>query len=265
MKTNDLTMVRDYLKQLKLLKMERRLDEVLSWAEKQNQPILPVLQRLFEIEATALISRRIERRIKESKLPERKLLSDFDFDFQTGVDKKQIMGLASLDFARRKEGIILAGNSGTGKSHIAKALLFLGCQQSYRCRYTKASDMLKHLMSGLPDDTLDQKLKTYTRPDILLIDELGFDRIEQQAAQNASLFFKVIDARYGKSSTWMTTNIGFEAFGDYLGDPVITTSIVDRMVHHAIIISVEGPSYRIHESKKLNHSSDHEKSNRADP
>jgi DNA replication protein DnaC len=120
-------------------------------------------------------------------------------------------------------------------------------------------------MSGLPDDTLDQKLKTYIQPDILLIDEVGFDRIEQQAAQNASLFFKVIDARYGKSSTWMTTNIGFEAFGDYLGDPVVTTSIVDRIIHHAIIISINGPSYRIHESKKLNHSSNNEKSNNADP
>ncbi|MDO9110101.1 MAG: IS21-like element helper ATPase IstB [Desulfatirhabdiaceae bacterium] len=263
MKTTDLTMIREHLKQLKLLKMERRLDEVLSWAEKQNQPLLPVLNRLFEIEATDLITRRIERRIKESRLPERKLLSDFDFDFQTGIDKKQIMGLATLDFVERKEGIILAGNSGTGKSHIAKALLFLGCQKLYRCRYTKACDMLKHLMSGLPDDSLEQKLKTYTQPDILLIDELGFDRIEQQAAHNASLFFKVIDARYGKSSTWMTTNIGFEALGDYLADPVVTTSIVDRMVHHAIIISVEGPSYRIHESKKLNRN--HEKSNGADP
>ena len=266
----DFTMIRDHLKQLKLLKMERHLDEVLSWAEKQNQPILPVLNRLLEIEASDLITRRIERRIKESKLPERKILSDFDFDFQTGIDKKQIMGLATLDFSRhksvrRKQGIILAGNSGTGKSHIAKALLLLGCQQAYRCRYTKASDMLKHLMSGLPDNTLDQKLKTYIQPDILLIDEVGFDRIEQQAAQNASLFFKVIDARYGKSSTWMTTNIGFEAFGDYLGDPVVTTSIVDRIIHHAIIISVNGPSYRIHESKKLNHSSDNEKSNSADP
>ena len=263
MRTSDLAMIREHLKQLKLLKMERRLDEVLSWAEKQNQPLLPVLNRLFEIEATDLITRRIERRIKESKLPERKLLSDFDFDFQTGIDKKQIMGLATLDFVKRKEGIILAGNSGTGKSHIAKALLFLGCQKLYWCRYTKACDMLKHLMSGLPDDSLEQKLKTYTQPDILLIDELGFDRIEQQAAHNACLFFKVIDARYGKSSTWMTTNIGFEALGDYLGDPVVTTSIVDRMVHHAIIISVEGPSYRIHESKKLNRN--HEKSNGADP
>lgn len=263
MNTTDLTMIRDHLKQLKLLKMERRLDEVLSWAEKQNQPLLPVLNRLFEIEATDLITRRIERRIKEFRLPERRLLSDFDFDFQTGIDKKQIMGLATLDFVERKEGIILAGNSGTGKSHIAKALLFLGCQKLYRCRYTKACDMLKHLMSGLPDDSLEQKLKTYTQPDILLIDELGFDRIEQQAAHNASLFFKVIDGRYGKASTWMTTNIGFEALGDYLGDPIVTTSIVDRMVHHAIIISVEGPSYRIHESKKLNRN--HEKSNGADP
>lgn len=96
------------------------------------------------------------------------------------------------------------------------------------------------------------KLKAYTRPRILLIDELGFDRLEQESARNASLFFKVIDARYGKNSTWLTTNIDFKALGDYLGDPVVTTAIVDRMVHHAVIINIEGPSWRLHESKKLN-------------
>ena len=139
-----------------------------------------------------------------------------------------------------------------GKSHIAKALLLLGCQRLYRCRYTMASYMLKDLMAGLADDTLDKKLNTYIRPEILLIDEVGFDRLEQETSRNASLFFKVIDGRYNKSSTILTSNIDFKDLGDYLGDPVITTAIVDRMVHHSVIINIEGPSWRMHESMNLN-------------
>lgn len=193
--------------------------------------------------------------LKESKLPERKLLADFDFDFQKGISKPQIMELSTLSFVERKQGLILAGSSGTGKNHIAKALLLLGCRQRYSCRYTTAADMLKELMASLSDGSLEQKLKVYTRPDILLIDEIGFDRLEQESARNASLFFKVIDARYCKASTIETTNIDFESLGNYLGDPVVTTAIVDRMVHHSVIINIDGASWRLYESKKLNSSS----------
>lgn len=244
--------IRQSLNILKLKEIDRLLDEVMAQAMTNKLPVSRVLEQLFEAEATALIERRIERRIKESKLPERKLLADFDFEFQTGVDKQQIMELATLSFVAKKQGVILAGSSGTGKSHLSKALLLIGCQNMYRCRYTSAADMLKTLMSGLPDNTLDQKLKIYTRPEILLIDEVGFDRLEQESARNASLFFKVIDARYGKSSTLMTTNVDFKDLGDYLGDPVITTAIVDRMVHRSVIINIEGPSWRMHRSKQIN-------------
>ncbi len=150
------------------------------------------------------------------------------------------------------------------KSHIAKALLLIGCTKLYRCRYTTAANMLKDLLASLADGTLEQKLKLYTRPDILLIDEVGFDRLEQESARNASLFFKVIDQRYCKASTLLTTNIDFKALGDYLGDPVITTAIVDRMVHHSIIINIQGPSWRMNESKKLNASSKNRHAKTAD-
>jgi DNA replication protein DnaC len=112
--------------------------------------------------------------------------------------------------------------------------------------------MLTDLLAGRGDHSLDKRLRRYTAPDILLIDEVGFDRLEQHDARNASLFFKVIEGRYCKASTLMTTNIGFKELGDYLGDPVVTTAIVDRMVHHSIIINIKGPSWRMHESKKLN-------------
>lgn len=244
--------IRKYLKILKLREIDKRLDEHMAEAAADGLPPSKVLEKLLECEANALIERRIERRIKESRLPDRKLLADFDFDFQTGIDKEQVLELATLAFVDRKQGLIIAGSSGTGKSHITKALLLISCQKQYRCRYTTAVDMLKNLMAGLADNTLDKKLKIYTRPDILLIDEVGFDRLEQESARNASLFFKVIDARYGKGSTLMTTNVDFKELGDYLGDPVITTAIVDRMVHRSVIINVDGPSWRMHRSKQIN-------------
>ena len=232
--------------------MDKELDAQLSLAVKEKLPPSLFLERMLALEAADLIQRRMERRIAESKLPQRKLLADFDFSFQTGVDKAQIMELATLSFVNRKQGLILAGSSGTGKSHIAKALMLIGCQKCYRCRYTTAAGMLTDLMAGLADQTLERKLKPYLSAEILLIDELGFDRLEQESARNASLFFKVIDGRYCKASTIVTTNVDFKDLGDYLGDPVVTTAIVDRMIHHSVIISIDGPSYRMHESSKIN-------------
>jgi DNA replication protein DnaC len=247
--------IRKHLKTLRLTRMEKALEETFAVAAKQNLTAAAVLERLLEIEAVSLIERRIERRIRESKLPERKLLADFDFKFQTGIDRRQVMELATLDFVERKQWLILAGSSGAGKSHIAQALLLLACQHLYRCRYVTASFMLRDLLSALADDSLQDKLKAYVRPDILLIDEIGFDRLEQESSRNASLFFKVIEGRYCKNTTILTTNVDFKALGKYLGDPVVTAAMVDRMVHHAVIINIDGPSYRMHESKRLNRAS----------
>lgn len=232
--------------------IQKVLDQELSNAAQKALTPTELLERLLSIEANTLIERRIERRVKDSRLLERKLLADFDFGFQTGVDKAQVMEIAKMDFVERKQGLVIAGNSGTGKSHIAKALLLIGCMKLYRCRYTTAADMLTELMASRADSSFHRRLRRYTSPDVLLIDEVGFDRIEQQDSKNASLFFKVIDGRYCKGSTLLTTNIDFKDLGDYLGDPVVTTAIVDRMVHHSIILNIEGPSWRMHESKKLN-------------
>lgn len=246
------TGLKQLLLELGLHRIAAVLDDELSRAAAEATPVSELLLRLVTLENDARAERRAERRVREAKLPDRKLLADFDFDFQKGIDKRQIMELATLEFARRRQGLVLAGNSGTGKSHIAKSLLFIGCRQNLRCRYVTAATMLKELLAGLADNSLDKKLKLFLAPEILLIDEVGFDRLEQHDAANACLFHKVIDGRYCKGSTIITTNIDFKQLGDYLGDPVITTATVDRMIHHSIIISIQGPSWRLHESRQLN-------------
>lgn len=250
--TSSLDNIRKWLKVLKLSQIDMALEEELNRAVREGCPPSEPLERLLSIEARGLIERRIERKIKESKLPERKLLADFDFPFQTGIKKSQIMELATLSFVEHKQGLIVAGNSGTGKSHIIKALLLIACQYQYRCRYTTAADMLSELWASRADYSFDKKLKRYTNPDVLAIDEVGFDKLEQEDSRNASLFFKVIEGRYCKGSTLMTTNIDFEALGDYLGDPIVTAALIDRLVHHSIIINIQGPSWRIHQSQLLN-------------
>lgn len=240
------------LKVLNLSKIREILPGELDRILRERTSAAQWLKSLLTKEVAARLERRIERRIKESKLPERKLLQDYDFDFQTGVDKSQIMGLVTLDFVARKRSVIFGGHSGTGKSYLAKALLLEACQYDYRCLYTSASDMLRHLRSGLVDDTLEKKIKRYLNPEVLLIDELGFDQIEQEETRYAALFFKVVEGRNGKASTIYTTNLDFKQLGDYLGDPVVTSAIVDRMIHHAIIIHIKGPSWRLHQSQQIN-------------
>jgi len=237
---------------MKLSKISELLDAELNRLDKGQSSATQMLLRLFEAQVQYQRERRVERRIVESKLPERKTLIEFDFEFQPGLDRHQIMELSTMGFVSRRQGVILAGNSGTGKSHIAKALALQGCKHGYRVRYTSAAEMLTALFASLADDSLEQKLKRYLNPDLLVIDELGFDRLEREDARNAALFFKIIDGRYTKRSTVLTTNIDFEQLGHYLGDPLVTTAVVDRMVHHSTVINITGPSWRLEESKQLN-------------
>ena len=255
--TADVQQIQSCLQELKLRKISEQLDDELDrLAKGSSHSATELMLRLLDAQVQWQRERRVERHIRESKLPERKTLIGFDFDFQPTLDRELVLELMTMSFVPRRQGVILAGDSGTGKSHIAKALALAGCKEGYRVRYTTAADMLKELFASLADDSLEQKLKRYVYPQLLVVDELGFDRLERDDARNATLFFKVIDGRYTKRSTVLTSNIKFKELGHYLGDPVVTTAIVDRMVHHSTVINIEGPSWRLKESQQLNERGD---------
>lgn len=162
------------------------------------------------------------------------------------------MDLATIDFIERKESILLIGNCGTGKSHIARSLALIACEKRYHVLYTTCASMLNDLNTGVYEKTLNKRMRKYISCDLLLIDEMGHDRLELEVTKEAHLLFKVIDERYKQDKPIIfTTNIEETDWADYLGDPISTKAILDRIFHHSIKIEIKGPSFRKHESELL--------------
>jgi len=212
------------------------------------------IRNIVQAEAAAKRQRRIETLIKNSRLPQPlKMLADFDFDFQPQLDRRLVMDLASLQFIERNESILLTGPmNGVGKSHIAKSLALIACQKGYKTFYTTCSDLINDLNAGVYEKTLDKRMKKYINPDLLVIDEMGHDRLELQVVKEAHLLFKVIDQRYNDNKSLIfTTNVEEQDWAEFLGDPFTVTAILDRIFHHSVIVRINGPSYRMYQSELL--------------
>jgi len=192
------------------------------------------------------IQRSIELRIREARFAAVKTLEDFDWDFNAeAIDRLQIEQLATGEFVRRGDNLALLGQSGLGKSHLLRALGRRLCALGYRVRYTSSGELLLDLTASLADRTLPSRIGYWSRFDLLVVDAFGFDRIERESCtQAASLLYKVIDARSGQRSTALGTNIDFESWAEYLGDPPLAMALLDRVVDGAIVLKLRGKSYR---------------------
>lgn len=190
--------------------------------------------------------RRIERRIAGSGLTERKTLEAFDWNFQPDLDKSAVMNVASMEFVRQKDDLVITGKSGTGKSHILKSLALRACQQQMYVRYTRCVDLLDDLFAGLADNTYRVRLKRWAAPDFLLIDDVGLGQVKKRDDEPtaAHTLFNLIDRRNGRASTAFSSNIRLSAWGRYLGDSTLAVAILDRVAMNAIRIDINGPSYR---------------------
>jgi len=225
-----------------------QLDAALAQAAKDGWSALEFLHRLITDQAGQRRERSTARRIHEAYFAELKTLASFDWDFNAkAIRRVHIEELATGDFIRRRQNLVLAGHSGVGKSFLVQAIGQAACVQGHRVRYITSAALLQNLTAGLADRTLPERVRYYARFELLIIDEFGFDRIERSEAPHAaSLLYKIMDARSQKVSTALVTNIDFEAWGEYLGDPPLAMAFLDRLVDGAIILKITGRSYRAH-------------------
>jgi DNA replication protein DnaC len=227
-----------------------QLDAVLTRAEHEGLSHLELLRALIGEQADQRRERRIAHRIREARFRQGKTLVGFDWQFNPSIDRARIETLATAEFVGRHENLVLVGQSGVGKSRIIEAIGLSACARGYRVRYTTSADLLADLTAALADQTLPRRLREYAYYELLIIDEFGFDRIERnEARQAASLLYKLIDARSPMRSTALVTNIDFEAWGEYLGDPPLAMAFLDRIVDGAIIVKINGKSYRAHRAQ----------------
>lgn len=245
--------IREAIRSLRLNEMLAQLDAEIEAGPSDDDTRLSLLWRLLDVQVRARRERAVERRIRESRLPARKTLDSFDFGFQPNLSRERVLELATLDFVRRGQNLLIAGMSGTGKSHISIALGHLACLAGLRTLYTTSAKMLATLHASLASRDLEDALKPYCRVELLIIDEVGLDRPERDTTRDAHLFYKVIASRYDRhASTIITSNVDWDQWGAYLGDDVSTVAILDRLIHHGHLLRIDGPSYRAAEHRKLN-------------
>jgi DNA replication protein DnaC len=225
-----------------------QFDVVLARAAREGLSHQQFLHLLLAEQADQRRERSIARRIREARFRELKPLGAFDWEFnRAAIDRVQIEELASGAFVQRRDNLVLVGQSGVGKSFLIQAIGQSACALGYTVRYTTSARLLEDLTASLADQTLPGRVRYYARFDLLVIDEFGFDHIERkQSPQAANLLFKIIDARGRQRSTALATNIDFESWSDYLGDPPLATAFLDRVVDGAIILKIKGKSYRAH-------------------
>ncbi len=237
---------------LKLPLSAEAVDAALAHAEQEGLSHLHFLALLLGEPAVRSRQGAIERRIRDAKFRDVRHLADFNWKFNAQtIDRAQIEQLATGEFLRRHENLVMVGQSGVGKSHLLQALGRRHCELGYRVRYTTSADLLDDLRKSLAEQTLPRRVRYWARFDLVIIDEFGFDRIERsECPQAANLFYKVIDARSGQRSTALATNIDFEAWGEYLGDPPLAMAFLDRVVDGAILLKLRGKSYRAHRAKR---------------
>lgn len=220
----------------------------MAFATRERPGATALLEHVLGAEVASKLSARIARRVVDSGLREHKTLEAFDWNFQPGLDKAFLLELARLDFVRRRDDLVFTGNSGTGKSHLLKAFGLRACEQGLSLRYARCVDLLDDLHAGLADGTYARRLKSWARPELLVIDDVGLGQVKKREDEPtaAHTLFNLIDKRHGRVSTAVTSNIALSEWGRYLGDTTVAMAILDRLAMNAIRLDIDGPSYRQH-------------------
>jgi DNA replication protein DnaC len=225
-----------------------RLSGILETLEARNQQAIDgkwtyveFLARLLEDEVERRAQKQLALRIRRAAINTTKTLEGFDFNFNPGLNRQQILDLTTCGYIRQKRNVLICGPTGVGKTHLAQALAHEACRKGYTALFINTYRMLQHLNGGRADGTLEKRFQTYLRPDLLVLDDFGLKALHSPAPED---LYDVINARYERGSIILTSNRAPEEWPDLFGDPLLASAGLDRLNHSAHVVVITGASFR---------------------
>lgn len=237
------SLLSQHLDYLKLPYLQQHHVELAQQSAQQQWDHVEYLRRLIEGQHTERRQRVIERRVKAARFPVIKTLEQFRWDWPKKINRLQVQNLFRLEFIAQKANVVLLGNVGLGKTHLAAALGYAACQEGHSVLFADAISVINDLTAAQKRGALKRELRKYLTPDLILLDEVGYLPIDQHGAD---LLFQVISQRYERGSIVLTTNKPFKQWASiFNNDSTIASAVLDRLLHHADTVIIEGSSYRM--------------------